>query len=76
MVEQQKEGSAYNYDELQKAVTNGDRTLLFSWIDCLTEEECNTLFCKEKRGKLLRTASQYNASMIWHILSTEKFSGD
>ena len=64
------------YDELKKAVANGDRSFLFRWADALKEEEAGTLPCKERRGKLLRTASKHNISMIWHVLSTGKFSGD
>ena len=76
MVERCKEMSVVTHDELCRAVTNGDRSFLLSWIDGLKKEEASTLFCKERRGKLLRIAAEHSASMIWHILCTGKFSGD
>ena len=76
MVERQEELPVANRDELCRAVTNGDRSVLLRWIDGLKEEEASTLLCKEIRGQLLQIASHHSASMIWHILSTGKFSGD
>ena len=70
-----KQSFPANDKDLYKAVVDGNRTLLLRWIDNLTEE-VSTLFCQEKRGKLLRAASQYSVNMTWDILSTGKFSGN